>query len=94
MGVVLVWCLSIFVLSTTLCIPLARFWNPTLPGGCLDITDFYYGMQIPNILTDLCIIICPIYEVHRRYPSQVYISRQARASMKTAVISMFVLGFL
>lgn len=94
MGLVLVWCLSIFVLSTTLCIPLNKFWNPTIPGGCLDITDFYFGMQIPNILTDLFIIICPIYEVYRRYPSHVYSTRQARSSMKTAIATMFALGFL
>lgn len=94
MGVVLVWCVSIFVLSTTLCIPLSKFWNPTIPGGCLDITDFYFGMQIPNILTDLFITICPIYEVYRRYPSHVYSTRQARSSMKTAIATMFALGFL
>ena len=42
-----------------------KLWSldPTTPGTCIDIVKFYYGLQIPNILTDLLIIVVPIREV-------------------------------
>lgn len=43
MAIVVLWTIIIFMLSATFCIPLERFWNPQIPGGCLSISDFYYG---------------------------------------------------
>lgn len=94
MAVVGIWALSIFTLSITICIPLEKFWNPTKPGSCLDLTAFYYGLQIPNIFTDLLILVCPIWEVYHQYPSHVHGSKHARSSMKAAIGMMFTLGLL
>ncbi|KAK3045665.1 hypothetical protein LTR09_012775 [Extremus antarcticus] len=94
MALVAAWCLIIFMLSVTLCIPLDKFWNLQKPGGCLEIKAFYYGMQIPNILTDFFIVVCPVHEVYHRYPSHVHNSRRTKSSMKAAIGMMFVLGFL
>lgn len=52
MAIVILWTIIIFMLSATFCIPLERFWNPQVPGGCLSITDFYYG-QSSECIVDL-----------------------------------------
>ncbi|GKZ95726.1 hypothetical protein AnigIFM59636_009734 [Aspergillus niger] len=45
------------------CIPLEKLWNPTIPGGCIDLAKFYYGLQIPNIVTDAVILALPLKHV-------------------------------
>ena len=39
-----------------------KIWNPQLPGKCIGLEAFYYGAQIPNVLTDIFIIVIPIHE--------------------------------
>lgn len=94
MGMVVIWTICIFMMSVTICIPLQRFWNPSVPGGCLNITDFYYGMQIPNILTDIFIVVCPVYEVYSQYFRQGRGLGRSKSSMIVALGLMFALGFM
>src|SRR3981081_2061486 len=49
------------VLSAILtCIPVAKFWDPTLPGRCFNFTALWFSNASVNILTDLTIVIFPI----------------------------------
>ena len=42
------------------CQPLAFFWNPTIPGGhCIDINAFFRWISLPNILTDVAMLVLP-----------------------------------
>lgn len=36
---------------------------PTKPGNCINMVSFYYGLQIPNVITDAVILIIPLKEV-------------------------------
>lgn len=60
-------------------------WYPQVEGTCIPIVPFYYGLQIPNILTDLLIIVVPIREVLRL---------QLNKRLKTGAVSMFALGII
>ena len=43
------------------CKPLAYKWDRTIPGGrCFNIEAFYKTTSVPNILTDLIILVLPI----------------------------------
>ncbi|KAF7594151.1 hypothetical protein BBP40_010000 [Aspergillus hancockii] len=55
----LLWAVSVCVVGTILCLPVNKFWDPTVEGSCLDAAKFYYGMQIPNIVTDTVLLIMP-----------------------------------
>jgi hypothetical protein len=67
------------------CIPTEKLWNPTIPGGCTDLGKFYYGLQIPIIVTDAAILVMPMHTVWG-----LPISR----AQKTGLSIIFVLGFL
>lgn len=58
--VVLLWVVGVFVSGALLCIPANKFWDQSIPGACLDPYKFYYGIQVPNILCDLIILLMPV----------------------------------
>lgn len=64
-AVVGVWAIATCVTGALICIPVQKMWMPQIEGACLDIAQFYYGIQIPNILTDIYIILVPIHEVYK-----------------------------
>ncbi|KAJ5617873.1 hypothetical protein N7537_002987 [Penicillium hordei] len=54
------WVVGVYVAGALICIPAKKFWDPSVEGACLDSAKFYYGIQIPNILTDLILLIMPM----------------------------------
>ncbi|KAJ5543393.1 hypothetical protein N7535_005821 [Penicillium sp. DV-2018c] len=59
-GFVSLWVVGVYTAGALLCIPVNKFWDPSVPGACLDAAKFYYGLQIPNILSDLIILVMPM----------------------------------
>ncbi|KAJ5291074.1 hypothetical protein N7478_000325 [Penicillium angulare] len=59
-SVVILWTVSILVANTLSCIPIKKSWDMSIDGSCIDMASFYYGMQIPNIVSDLIILVMPI----------------------------------
>ncbi|KAE8375727.1 hypothetical protein BDV26DRAFT_294736 [Aspergillus bertholletiae] len=59
-GLVILWAVSVCVVGVLLCLPIKKFWDPTVPGSCLDFAQYYYGQQIPNILTDAVLLVMPL----------------------------------
>ncbi|KAE8354950.1 hypothetical protein BDV28DRAFT_130054 [Aspergillus coremiiformis] len=57
---VFLWAVSICVVGAILCLPVQKFWDRSVDGSCLDAAKFYYGMQIPNILTDVVLLLMPM----------------------------------
>ncbi|KAI2793853.1 hypothetical protein POX_a00440 [Penicillium oxalicum] len=51
------WCIISAFLT---CIPVAKFWNPTLPGYCLSRPGLWFSNASMHITTDLAILIIPI----------------------------------
>lgn len=84
-SVVILWAVSIFVAGTLNCIPVNKFWDQTIEGYCIDSATFYYGMQIPNILTDLIILLMPI---------KVVIGLPVSKSQKLLLSCVFLVGGL
>ncbi|KAB8072614.1 hypothetical protein BDV29DRAFT_202233 [Aspergillus leporis] len=57
---ILLWAVSVCVVGTMLCLPVNKFWDSSVEGSCLDAATFYYGMQIPNIITDTVLLVMPM----------------------------------
>jgi hypothetical protein len=83
--IVAVWGAGIILTAFFLCVPMEKNWYPQVEGTCIPIIPFYYGLQIPNILTDLLIIVVPIREV---------MLLQLNKRLKTGAITMFALGII
>ena len=54
------WIAFVFA-ATFQCTPVAYQWDKKIPGGrCFDISAFYKSSSVPNIATDLVVLILPI----------------------------------
>ncbi|CZR56356.1 related to integral membrane protein [Phialocephala subalpina] len=45
------------------CNPIAKSWNPTIPGYCINLKASFIGNAVPNILTDVAILTLPINQI-------------------------------
>ncbi|KAF1973490.1 hypothetical protein BU23DRAFT_417780, partial [Bimuria novae-zelandiae CBS 107.79] len=63
-GVIFAAWLSFFVATCFQCTPSAFNWDKSIPGGrCFDTVAFAYSSSVPNIVTDLVVIVLPIRTV-------------------------------
>ncbi|KAJ5923217.1 hypothetical protein N7454_008462 [Penicillium verhagenii] len=65
------------------CIPIAKFWDPTVAGFCFNKEALWFSNSAIHILTDLLILI---------YPMPVIRSLQLPTKQKYALMAVFALG--
>jgi hypothetical protein len=65
------------------CVPLAKFWDPTVPGFCFDKKALWFSNSAIHILTDILILF---------YPMPVLRSLQLPKKQKFALMAVFALG--
>ncbi|KAJ5129587.1 uncharacterized protein N7515_005626 [Penicillium bovifimosum] len=65
------------------CVPLAKFWDPSIPGFCFDKKALWFSNSAIHILTDILILI---------YPMPVLKSLQLPKKQKFALMAVFALG--
>ncbi|BCS04486.1 putative integral membrane protein Pth11-like [Aspergillus luchuensis] len=61
--IVVLWAVSISIGGVLNCVPVQKFWDRPVPGHCVNTVGYYYGQQIPNILTDVVLLIMPLKSV-------------------------------
>ncbi|CAG8083200.1 unnamed protein product [Penicillium salamii] len=84
LGVVSIsWAISIIFVSVFQCTPVARAWNPTIPGTCINLKGSFIGNAVPNIVTDIAILSLPVRAVWGLHANLVH---------RLSVIGMFLLG--
>lgn len=59
-SVVLAWQIAIIAGYTWECRPIQKAWDTMVPGTCIDLKKLWLGNAIPNIITDIVIIIIPL----------------------------------
>lgn len=68
--VVLNWLAFVFA-STFQCLPVAYQWDKSIEGGrCFDVLLFYRMVNVPNIVTDIAMLILPIPMVWKLHTSR------------------------
>ncbi|CAG8907933.1 unnamed protein product [Penicillium egyptiacum] len=72
-----------FFASVFQCIPVARAWNKTIPGSCINITTNWYANAGFSIATDIIILTLPMYPL---YKSKIVFKR------KIALMGVFAFG--
>lgn len=95
-GVVTLWIVGVFIAGGLICIPANKFWNQSLAGTCLNPYQFYYGSQIPNILTDVILLIMPmqvVWSLHiSKYQKMLLCGVFAVGGLYVSLITLFPLG--
>lgn len=76
------WCVISAFLN---CVPVAKFWDPTIEGFCLSKPGLWFSNASMHITTDLVILIIPI-------PALIAIDIPKK--QKFALMFMFAIGGL
>ncbi|KAK4148365.1 putative integral membrane protein [Chaetomidium leptoderma] len=82
---IIAWVITITFLFVFICVPVAKVWDPELPGHCIDQVGTWVANAASTILSDLGILILPIPQVWKL---------QLRRPEKIGVTVAFCLGFL
>ena len=57
----LVWCVSTQFVAIFQCHPIHSFWTRfSGDSKCIDLKAFFIGQAVPNIITDLVILVLPL----------------------------------
>ncbi|PWY84796.1 hypothetical protein BO70DRAFT_361195 [Aspergillus heteromorphus CBS 117.55] len=59
-SVVLVWAATVSLISIFSCRPIRGFWDKSLTANCVNSKAFYVGNAVPNIITDILILVLPV----------------------------------
>jgi hypothetical protein len=84
-GFVVAWVVTCTFMFVFICVPVAKVWDPTLPGHCIDQVGTWIANAASTILTDVAILALPIPQVWKL---------QLRKPEKIGVTVAFGLGFL
>jgi hypothetical protein len=78
------WAVALAFLLTLICQPVAAFWDPSIPGKCLEASTIWYIMAAVNIASDFAILTLPMPVIK---------SLQLPQRQKVMLIAVFCLGF-
>ncbi|KAJ4111471.1 hypothetical protein NW768_011825 [Fusarium equiseti] len=89
-GIVIAWGIAVILVTTFQCWPVSAFWLQFSPDAAdmtfqctVDVRMFFIANAIPNIITDICILLVPVPGI---------ISLQLRTGKKIALLGVFALG--
>jgi len=54
------WGLTLSIMLPLVCTPVASFWDPSVPGRCMNFETVWYVMAGVNVATDFILFILPI----------------------------------
>ncbi|EKG18773.1 hypothetical protein MPH_03999 [Macrophomina phaseolina MS6] len=82
-GVIILWCIALNCVAIFQCNPIKKSWLPTTPGTCIDLKAAFIGNAIPNIITDVLILMLPVRQIWKL---------QMHFAQRLSLIAMFLLG--
>ncbi|KAJ5930447.1 hypothetical protein N7466_005940 [Penicillium verhagenii] len=82
-SITIAWVISIDLLAIFQCSPVAKAYNPTLPGHCISLKGALVGNGVPNFVTDIFILALP---------SRLIWGLQASLWQRVSVIAVFLTG--
>jgi len=82
-AVLIMLTLSLLITDFAACRPFAANWDQTIPATCINKEDFFRWSSIPNIFSDIAILVLPM---------RVVWNLQAKRRMKIGVTVTFTVG--
>ncbi|TVY75316.1 Satratoxin biosynthesis SC1 cluster protein 4 [Fusarium oxysporum f. sp. cubense] len=83
--IMVAWTITIAFLNALICVPVAKFWNSTMPGHCTDPLTVWYVMAGFNLVTDVTVFCMPLPVI-----GSLNIPRR----QKIMLLAIFSIGFL
>lgn len=81
----LAWTITLCFLLPLVCIPVAKFWDASIPGRCLNSLIIWYVMASINVATDFAVFFLPLPVIR---------SLQLPRRQKLMLVGVFSLGLL
>ncbi|RYP11615.1 hypothetical protein DL765_007663 [Monosporascus sp. GIB2] len=78
------WFIGIVLGTFLMCKPVAKNWNPTIPGTCGSTLGLFIGSAVPSVVIDLVILLMPLPKVWHL---------QTNATKKIGLTVVFALGY-
>lgn len=85
MAIQAAWVVAILVTSLLSCRPIQKQWYSQTEGYCINRNAYYRYMSLPNIVTDVILLVLPLPMVWRL---------QVLLSQRLALMSLFLMGFM
>lgn len=85
MGVITLYYTVAILMTVFECIPVARSWDKTKHGTCINARGFYFANAAFNVASDLMVMLLPI---------PVIIRLQLKKAAKIGLVFLFIIGFL
>ncbi|KAI1348224.1 hypothetical protein F5Y01DRAFT_292849 [Xylaria sp. FL0043] len=82
---VIIWLISVTVAHGLECVPVAKIWDESLLGHCLDTVTLFLGGSIADVAFDFLILVLPMPAI---------IELQLPLPKKISIVGIFVLGGL
>ncbi|GME26016.1 hypothetical protein GTA08_BOTSDO08397 [Neofusicoccum parvum] len=82
-GIIILWCIALNCVAIFQCNPVKKSWLPMTPGTCINLKAAFIGNAIPNIITDVIILLLPVRQVWKL---------QVRPAQRASLLAMFLLG--
>ncbi|KAJ0109394.1 hypothetical protein J7T55_000319 [Diaporthe amygdali] len=64
-GLTIMWWLAVILVTSFKCQPTGKTFDPYIDGDCINNGSFFPASGIPNIITDVGILVLAIYQVIR-----------------------------
>ncbi|KAI1275961.1 hypothetical protein F5Y07DRAFT_145396 [Xylaria sp. FL0933] len=80
---VIIWLISVTVAHGLECVPVAKIWDESLPGHCLDTVTLFLGGSIADVASDFLILVLPMPAI---------IELQLPLPKKISIVGIFVLA--
>ncbi|KAK2596389.1 hypothetical protein N8I77_013281 [Diaporthe amygdali] len=62
-GLTVMWWLAVILVTSFKCQPIGKTFDPYIDGDCINNGSFFPASGIPNIITDVGILVLAIYQV-------------------------------
>ncbi|KAJ5513357.1 hypothetical protein N7463_002909 [Penicillium fimorum] len=82
-GITLAWAIAMDFLALFQCWPIAKAFNPMLPGHCIVLKGALIGNGVPNFVIDICILALP---------AKLIWGLQASLRQRISIICVFLTG--
>jgi hypothetical protein len=80
------WWGAVMLVTVFQCIPVHKMWDLATPGHCVNANVFYISTNgVPNIVTDVLILLLPMYELYKLHVSR---------AQKIAIAASFLAGWI
>ncbi|KAF9737394.1 hypothetical protein PMIN06_001201 [Paraphaeosphaeria minitans] len=98
-GVIIAWGVTIFLIVIFNCDPIAGSWDLSLAATakCVDKKSFYVGGSVPNVITDIVLVIMPlpyVWRLHASVAQRIVLGCIFALGMFVSIVSMIRLSVL